>query len=297
MTSPAGEPRELWEPVSIEPVDATDGSAVLACCSALYGDPFVEVIVGDSLHPGGLDGTRQLLEASALRPGQRLLDAGCGLGASARVAAAEFGLRVDAVDADAAVLGRAEARATEAPVRWHRADLCELPFDDATFEGVLTECVLSTTRHEDALAELRRVLRPGGVVVMSDVETDGQPIAALAGHRLLGAALCITDAWRPGELSTCLGAAGFRLERRWDRSAAILALLDRVEGRLAIARSAARTLGLDPSTLAGTRWSDGDGDDPARLRGLANDVRDAVARGSLRYFACVAVADGPAGVP
>ncbi len=282
------------EPVRIEPMGVTDGRAVIACCQALYGNPLVELVVGESLHPGGLDGTRQLLEASGLRPGQRLLDAGCGLGASARVAAAGYGLRVDAVDADASVLERAEARSLGGSVAWHRADIAALPFDDQTFDGALAECVLSTLAREDALAELRRVLRPGGVLAMSDVETDGDPIAALAEHRLLGAAMCITDAWRPGELPARLGAAGFRLERRWDRSTAILTLLDRIEGRLAIGRSAARTLGLDLSTLARVPWSDEGGEDLSRLHGLADDVRAAVARGSLRYFACVAVADGSA---
>jgi hypothetical protein len=58
-------------------------SAVEACCASLYGHPLVELIAGQSFHPGGLVSTRRLLDSAHLAPGARILDAGCGLGASA----------------------------------------------------------------------------------------------------------------------------------------------------------------------------------------------------------------------
>ena len=263
-------------------------ASVTACCSTLYGSPLAELLVGESFHPGGLESTRQLLAASGLRPGSRLLDAGCGLGASARVAAAEFGLEVDAVDASAGVVSRAAAR-DAGGVCWATADLLALPFGDATFDAVLAECVLSTLPRGAGLAELRRVTRRGGRLVVSDVETGGAAVDALAGHPVLGAALCVTDAWRDGELEERLGAAGFVLERRWDRSASIIDLVDRVEARIRLAVAVANGSSLD---LAGLAAAAGIGDLGAGgvdgVRRLADQVRDAVRGGDLRYFAAVA---------
>ena len=268
-------------------VESSD--AVVACCSALYGNPIAEILVGDSFHPGGLESTRQLLRASGLQPGARLLDIGCGLGASARVAASEFGLQVDAVDHSAAVVDRARTGATTARVRWSTAGLPALGFDDGTFDGVLSECVLSTVDRTIALTEIARVVRSGGMLLISDVEAMGVTIPAL-GHRIVGTVLCIDDAWVPGEMDRLLPAAGFRIAERWDRSRAIAELADRIEARLGIARIAARDLGLDLAGLL--RPSNLDAGPPFTFEaatGALEAVRMAVRDGTLRYTALVAI--------
>ena len=265
--------------------------AVLACCSGLYTNPLAELLIGDSLHPGGLASTRRLLQASGLGPGARLLDAGCGLGASARLAADDFGLTVDAVDASVDAIALAEARSVPGRIRWHLAELSRLPFEADTFDAVLAECVLSTTERAGVLRELARVIEPGGVLTMSDVEVDANAVPALAGHRLLGAALCVTDAWRPGELEMSLPQAGFRLERRWDLTPSIMALVDRAEARIGLATIAARDMGLDLAALAGSAAAKaGTGLDAALAHEAAEDVRAAVRRGQLRYFGITAYA-------
>lgn len=278
--SPPG-PNPARVPASVHP------GRVAACCSAVYGNPLAELLVGESLHPGGLDSTRELLVASRLQPGARLLDAGCGLGASARVAADDFGLQVEAVDASREVISRAQARGPGGRVRWLVADLLDLPHPDASFDGVLAECVLSTLPRGQALAEMRRVLGPGGRLVLSDVEVHGAPIPALAEHGILGTALCVTDAWREGELDERLGAAGFIVEQRRDRTASILALVDRVEARVTMAAVAARDMGLDLATLVGAAGVGGSLPSVAAIRAVADDVRAAVARGDLRYVTVV----------
>ncbi|MEK6720968.1 MAG: methyltransferase domain-containing protein [Chloroflexota bacterium] len=268
--------------------------AVVACCSTIYGSPLAELLVGDSFHPGGLEGTRDLLRSSRIAPGARLLDVGCGLGASAQVAATEFALRVDGVDASGPVIARAMARAGDARVHWSTASLPDLPFEGGTFEAVLAECVLSTVDRPAALTEVARVLRPGGTLLLSDVEVEGEPIPEL-GHWIIGAALCVTDAWRPGEIEARLPEAGFRITGRWDRSASILALIDRVEARLAVVRLAARDLGLDIASLIGPVIQGSDGmPTPELARDVIDAVRAAVRDGTLRYTAVIAIAgDAP----
>jgi SAM-dependent methyltransferase len=265
---------------------------LLACCSDLYANPLAELLVGGSFHPGGLASTRHLLRASGLGPAARVLDAGCGLGGSARLAADEFGLTVDAVDGSAKTLALAEARSSPGRIRWHLADLARLPLEAQTFDAALAECVLSATDRAAVLRELARVVAPGAVLAMSDVEVegDGEAVPALARHRLLGAALCVTDAWRPGELETALPLAGFRLVRRWDLTSSILALVDRMEARLGFATIAARDLGLDLATLAdGATGSGRLTLDTSQVDELSEAVRAAVRGGRLRYFGSIAV--------
>ena len=268
--------------------------AITACCSTLYGSPLAELLVGESFHPGGVAATRELLEAARLGPGARLLDVGCGLGASARVAAEEFGIQVDAVDASEAVVARASARSGGARVHWSTGSLPTLPFEDATFDAVLAECVLTTVERPSALAEIARVTRPGGTLLLTDVEAMGAPFPMI-GHRIVGAALCITDAWRPGEMDARLSGVGFRTSRRWDRSRAIVELADRIDARLAIVHTAARDLGLDLAGLIGPSLAD---PNPAFTVAAAREaieaVRDAVRDGTLRYLAVMAVAEGRA---
>ena len=265
-------------------------TTVAACCSTIYGSPLAELLVGDSFHPGGRDGTRELLAAAELRPGMHLLDAGCGLGASARLAADEFGVFVDAADASGAVLDRARARGEHARIRWREAALPTLPYADASFDAVLAECVLSTTDRPAALVEIHRVLRPGGRLLLSDVVSHGATLPTTI-HPLVGAALCISAAWRGGEMEELLSDAGFRIATRWHRSSAIVSLVDRVAARAKVIGLAAQDLGLDVGSLIAhlDPAIDTSPTGQAELRAAADAVIEEVKGGRLRYVATVAV--------
>lgn len=262
-------------------------AAIAACCSAVYGHPFAARIVGDSFHPGGLAGTRDMLTAAAPLTGASLLDVGCGLGASSRLARDAFGLEVTAIDVSQAVLDQAAGRGDAGGIDWRQADAEALPFGDATFDHVLAECVLSAIPGSRALPEIRRVLRPGGSLLLSDVRRSGEPIGALEEHPLLGAALCVSTAWTPGEFERAASAASFTTVRAWDRDEAIVALLDRIEGRLTIARDLLAGSAL-PTDAAGVFG----GMDGASVRRLITSVRGSVESGDIGYFAALARPSG-----
>jgi len=269
----------------------SEPNVAASCCSLLYASPLAELLVRPSLHPGGSAGTRELLQAAGLAPGARLLDAGCGPGASARLAAAEFGLRVDALDANLTLIERAQSSGADR-IRWRHADLLALPDGPATYDAALAECVISILPREPALAELRRVLRPGGRLLLSDVQVMN-PIPELAEIGPLGSALCVTTAWGPGELEDQLPKAGFAIDRRWDRTSSIITLIDRIEARARVLNLAAHDLGLDLATIApilGGPGLDALGLEPGAIRRSAAAVRAAVTRGDLRYVAVVATA-------
>jgi len=100
---------------------------------------------------------------TAIGRGKRVLDLGCRSGALTR----HFldGNSVVGLDVDAAALEKAQALGIE-PVQANVED--PLPFEDASFDAVVAGELLEHLQFPDALvAETRRVLRPGGVLVGS----------------------------------------------------------------------------------------------------------------------------------
>ena len=122
-------------------------------------------------------------ERLALRPGMRVLDLGCGAGDDARELAAAIGSdgRVIGIDIDPVMVEEAKRRGTGsgAPVEFRQGDIYRIPFDEGTFDGVRAE---RTFLHLDeparALAELIRVARSGGVVVVLDRDIETRTIDA-----------------------------------------------------------------------------------------------------------------------
>jgi ubiquinone/menaquinone biosynthesis C-methylase UbiE len=108
----------------------------------------------------------QLCEAVDLRAGQRVLDVAAGNG-NATLAAARRWANVISTDYVPALLERgwAKAEAEHLPVTFQQADAEDLPFDDGSFDVVLSVFgVMFTPNQEQAAAELLRVCRPGGKI-------------------------------------------------------------------------------------------------------------------------------------
>jgi ubiquinone/menaquinone biosynthesis C-methylase UbiE len=121
----------------------------------------------------------RLLRTANPQPGQRLLDVGCGNGAAPIHLARALGVAVTGVDVDAEQIETAAATSKgQAGVRFLAADATMLPFANGEFDLVYTS---KTTHHihdwQRALAEMTRVLKPGGYLLYSD-------FVAPLGHRL-----------------------------------------------------------------------------------------------------------------
>lgn len=133
----------------------------------LFGCGCVEGAAGEWLRPGDGAIIRELVERSGLRLGASVLDVGCGAGES--LAWLErHGFSGVGVDRDERVLAVAASRVASA---LFHADGARLPFSDACFDGVLSECSLSLMAdRRAALVEWRRVLRTGGRLLLADVD-------------------------------------------------------------------------------------------------------------------------------
>ena len=108
----------------------------------------------------------RLVEACGIGPGQRVLDVASGTG-NAAIPAAKTGADVVASDLTPELLeaGRARAEAEGVELEWAEADAHDLPFEDASFDVVMSSIgVMFAPFHQKAADELVRVCRPGGTI-------------------------------------------------------------------------------------------------------------------------------------
>lgn len=117
---------------------------------------------------------RLVREALAAQPGERILDVGCGPGFYLGEVLEQVGPdgQVDGVDASRPMLAMAARRNAEHPnAAFHLGDATALPVETAGYDGAVCVQVLEYVSDvARALAELRRVVRPGGRVVLWDVD-------------------------------------------------------------------------------------------------------------------------------
>jgi len=163
-----------------------------------------------------------VLEALDLKPGERVLDIGCGPGFLVVDMADVVGAagRVEAIDSSANMVAMTRARSLPTPwVGVEEADATELPYPDESFDAAAAVQVYLYVRDlPRALAELRRVLKPGGRALVLDTDwasvvwhsTDRarmrRVLAAWEEH--------FVDAHLASRLAPALRHAGFHLVRQ-----------------------------------------------------------------------------------
>jgi ubiquinone/menaquinone biosynthesis C-methylase UbiE len=154
---------------------------VKACCARLYDSEAVRWLLDGELHPGGERLTLRLAQLAGITRGTRVLDVACGTGTTARLLARECAAATVGVDLGVQAIERARREACAdglaERVRFVHGDAEALPLPDASFDVALSECSLCTFPDKPrALAELARVVRPGGIAAIADVTAD---VAAL----------------------------------------------------------------------------------------------------------------------
>ena len=148
-------------------------------------------------------------------PGETIVDVGCGAGADACVAAMLVGGqgRVVGIDCTPAMVVKAARNAQAAGlsnIRFIEAEMSALPLPDACVDMVISNGVINLSMDKPrVLAELFRVLRPGGRLQIADMVRNPSCTAHACETGAESWADCVSGTLEPGRFLELLSAAGF----------------------------------------------------------------------------------------
>jgi ubiquinone/menaquinone biosynthesis C-methylase UbiE len=154
-----------------------------ACCDEATCDmfDFMSDYVGlKILHPGGKNGTKQLLEALRLKKGMKVLDIACGKGRNSVDMAKTYGCMVVGIDILENSIEEARKYAKkhniEHQVSFMKADAENLPFPDNEFDITIAQAMLILVNNKSKVVrEALRVLKPGGKSGWTELSWKSQP--------------------------------------------------------------------------------------------------------------------------
>jgi len=168
------------------------------------------------LLPEGADlglGCGAPLEHLELQPGETVVDLGSGAGIDALIAARAVGPggHVVGIDMTPAMLAKATAHAAAAGanhVEFREGRLEALPVDDDTVDAITSNCVINLVPDKaKVFAEIHRVLKPGGRLVVSDVMLDGE-LPEIITRDVMAYVGCVSGAIQREDYLSMLSAAG-----------------------------------------------------------------------------------------
>ncbi len=128
----------------------------------------------DQIHTGGPGATHDLLTLADIPSHSEVLDAGCGLGGSARILAKQRNHLVTGIDPSNQFITTAKALTTSTrlsdQVIFKQGSLLDIPFKNDSFDAVLCQQTLMTIQDkEKGLKEIHRVLRTKGKLILHEI--------------------------------------------------------------------------------------------------------------------------------
>ncbi len=131
----------------------------------MYESVVLQRATGKTIRPGGLSLLEHALTLYHFRADSRILDVGCGMGATVSYLREKHDLRAAGLDLSRKLLAQS---LPSLPRLRARAEI--LPVASRCLEGVVCECVLSLVKDPlTTLSEFYRVLTPGGLIILSDI--------------------------------------------------------------------------------------------------------------------------------
>ena len=267
---------------------STNGNETAACCAQFYEQDWVQTILGDSFHPGGIELTKRLINSLNIRKGDQVLDVACGMGTTSLLIDEQFESSVTGVDFSEYNIQRAKEIAVgeEASVEFKIGDAADLPIEDASIDNLICECAVSTFADQPAaLNDFYRVLKTGGNLAISDMVLNGKLSPKM--ETLLAPWTCLASAKTAAGYQQLLLDAGFVVTSYSDESQALLDLVLDLKKKLLVAglgKTLATADGV-PDVLASL--------DIAELKSLMDEAKQLVNDGVVQYCRMTFAKDRP----
>jgi len=138
----------------------------------------ISKLIGPYIRPGGFSFTKKAIEVCRFPVGSRIVDIGCGVGGTLKCLEQSKIYKTVGLDYSETLTGEALYRLTSTCLVRGRAE--SLPFKEGSFDALFCECVFSTlSKKLSVLNELKRVLKDGGFLIISDVFCQGDGITEL----------------------------------------------------------------------------------------------------------------------
>ncbi len=220
---------------------------------------FLESVLDEQLHPGGIDASEELLEKASVGARSHVLDVGCGSGSTVELAANRAALAIGL-----------DKRATGS--RMIQGDFTAFPFADASFDIVVSECVLCLSPDlEKTISEFNRVLRSSGRLAIAGLVTE-RPLPQLP--HVIENFLCLQRPRDEDRLCGEVTNAGFDIRTVHSHQDELIALRDTFRNRFDTERIC-DLLGLNTESV---------------LAGIA-ELEGAIESGELKYISVIAEID------
>ncbi|MCF8567241.1 methyltransferase domain-containing protein [Alicyclobacillus tolerans] len=229
----------------------------------LYENREIRDVTGETIRPGGFVLTDRAQSICRFPPGARVLDVGCGMGATVQHLSRQYHLNAVGVDPSPLLLQLGRNGSEQVPLLEAAGE--NLPFLDEDMDGVFAECTLSLMDEDQALAEFFRVLKPGGYLVVADIYArNSEGVDEL---QQLPVVSCLTGAMPAQRLIRKIQVSGFEIVLWEDQSR----LLAELTARLIFANSS-------PAAFWGAMCQTGD----------CSDIQHAVHASKPGYFLLIA---------
>lgn len=233
----------------------------------LYESDVLRQATGDTLRPGGFFLTDLGVKRCDFPPGARVLDVGCGSGATVERLVSLYQLQAIGIDPSEGLLGNGKKKNPD--LNLIRGQGEDLPFPADHMDGVCAECTLSVMEDPDqVLKEIFRVLKQGGWLIINDVyarNPDG-----LKGLQELNIDSCIRRALPREQLMNKLVKQGFNIVHWSDHTN----LLTQLTVNLIMAHGSMANFWLKSSPCSGIV-------DPAQVKGALKQAK-------MGYFQLIA---------
>jgi len=133
-----------------------------------------DLAVIDQLHTGGHLASLMLAEKANIDQSMEILDAGCGIGGTSRLLSKEFKCRATGIDLVSKFIDAAEfltkSTGMEKNNKFFQMSIFETSFADNSFDCIWCQHILMNIKEkESAFSEFKRLLKPGGVLVLHEV--------------------------------------------------------------------------------------------------------------------------------